>query len=265
MDPIAPLITSLHSEGRARVWSLVITVFGDLVQHRGGEIASARLGQLLGRVGVEPGALRTAVSRLVRDGWVESRRKGRASFYRLSQDGLARFAPATSRIYAPPRATPVAEWTVSVTVTQAGGHDVQLHPADDPRSGADLCVTGAVTALSDAYRSTLLEPAHRAALSVLASDLDALRARPDTALDAAAMRMLLIHRWRRIALRFADIHPDLMPKDAPLKDARTAVARIYARLTPMAEAWLDAPGDGFSAMPAASPGATGRFQPRENA
>lgn len=38
MDPLAPLITAVHTEGRLRVWSLVITVFGDLVQHRGGAV-----------------------------------------------------------------------------------------------------------------------------------------------------------------------------------------------------------------------------------
>ncbi|NBR89524.1 MAG: phenylacetic acid degradation protein, partial [Rhodobacteraceae bacterium] len=43
MDPLAPLIDALHAEGRLRVWSLVITVFGDSVQHRGGRISTARL------------------------------------------------------------------------------------------------------------------------------------------------------------------------------------------------------------------------------
>ena len=68
MDPLDPVITALHAESRLRVWSLVITVFGDCVQHRGGAISTARLGRLLGRIGVEPGALRTALSRLGRDG-----------------------------------------------------------------------------------------------------------------------------------------------------------------------------------------------------
>ena len=63
MDPLVPLINTLRAEGRLRVWSLVITAFGDLVQHRGGAVSSARLNVLLGRIGVEPGALRTALSR----------------------------------------------------------------------------------------------------------------------------------------------------------------------------------------------------------
>ena len=77
MDVLEPLITSLHAEGRLRVWSLVVTVFGDAVQHRGGRIATLRLQHLLERVGVEAGALRTALSRLTSDGWVVRDREGR--------------------------------------------------------------------------------------------------------------------------------------------------------------------------------------------
>ncbi|MEH6752122.1 MAG: PaaX family transcriptional regulator, partial [Paracoccaceae bacterium] len=113
MDPLDPVITALHAESRLRVWSLVITVFGDCVQHRGGAISTARLGRLLGRIGVEPGALRTALSRLGRDGWVDSERTGRLSHYRLSPSGLARFTEATSRIYAAPRLSPVTAWSLS--------------------------------------------------------------------------------------------------------------------------------------------------------
>lgn len=265
MDPLAPLIDSLHSEGRLRVWSLVITAFGDLVQHRGGQISSARLGRVLGRVGVEPGAMRTALSRLGRDGWVESRRQGRTSLYRLSRQGIARFAPATSRIYAPPRDGPVAAWSVVVTFDAAGHERVTLVPAEDAPDGADLRVTGRLDHVSPAWRAALLDTGHRAALAGLAADLDALPPSPVAPLEAAAMRLLLIHRWRRLVLRFPEIAPELMPEDAPLRDPRAAVARAYARLTPGAEAWLDSDADGLTPMPPAGPGFARRFQSTENA
>ena len=67
MDPIEPLINAFHAGGRPRVWSLVVTIFGDAVLHRGGCIATLRLQELLERVGIEAGALRTALSRLARD------------------------------------------------------------------------------------------------------------------------------------------------------------------------------------------------------
>lgn len=265
MDPLAPLIDSLHGQGRLRVWSLLITVFGDLVQHRGGQISSARLGRLLGRVGVEPGAMRTALSRLGRDGWVESRRQGRSSLYRLSRQGIARFAPATSRIYAPPRLGPVAAWAVVVRFDASGNERVTLMPAGEAPDGADLCVTGALEQVSTAWRAALLDTGHRAALTGLAADLTALEAAPDAPLDAAAMRMLLIHRWRRLVLRFPEIAPELMPPDAPLADPRAAVARTYARLAPQAEAWLDSDADGLAPMQAADAGFARRFRSVESA
>ncbi|MFK7751635.1 MAG: PaaX family transcriptional regulator C-terminal domain-containing protein [Sedimentitalea sp.] len=234
MDALAPLIKSLHGEGRLRVWSLVMTVFGDLVQQRGGEISTARLGELLGRIGVEQGTLRTALSRLGRDGWVHSERVGRGSLYRLSEDGVAQFASASARIYAPPRDQAVTSWALSVT---AGGA-VDLRPAGDLAGDADLCVTGRLSQISPQYRANLLSPAHRLALTSLAADLAAVPVSFDCVLDAAAARILLVHRWRRIVLRFPDLPQEVMADDAPLRDPRRAVADVYHRLTPLAEAWL---------------------------
>lgn len=239
MDPLAPLLSSLHADGRPRVWSLVITVFGDLVQHRGGVISTARLGVLLGRIGVEPGALRTALSRLGRDGWVSSERAGRTSLYRLTAEGEGSFAPATARIYAPPLG-PVRAWALHVRLTPQGPV-AALAPAGQVPAGADCIVTGDLTRMSEDWRRSLLDPVQRAALDRLAADLEALAAaRLDDPLDAAAARMLLIHRWRRIVLRHDVPAAQLMPDDAPLRDPRAAVATAYLRLAPVAEGWLDA-------------------------
>ena len=258
-DPIAPLINALHAQGRLRVWSLVITVFGDLVQHRGGEISTARLGKVLGRAGIEPGTLRTALSRLGRDGWVTRTRAGRSSYYRLSLDGLARFAPATTRIYAPPRHGDVQEWALSLHLDPGGGQRFWLHPADDWSDTADLRMTGTLEQISDAYRAALLSPEHRAALVDLRADLVTLEeVKLSDPLDAATARMLLIHRWRRIVLRHPEIAPQLMPQDAPLADPRSRVAEVYRALTLMAETWLDSGLGDDGAMPPAD----ARFETR---
>ncbi|WP_424985720.1 PaaX family transcriptional regulator C-terminal domain-containing protein [Microbulbifer sp. S227A] len=259
MDPLAPLITALHSQGRLRVWSLVITAFGDLVQHRGGEISSTRLRMVLGRVGVEQGALRTALSRLSSDGWVHSERVGRSSQYRLTAQGLDRFASATARIYAPARNEPVLQWAVCVTLAGAGGETTRIVPADQVADGADCVVLGPLQHVSDAYRAAQLVPAHRAALTALAADLGALRVGIDDPLDATAARLLLIHRWRRIVLRFPECVPDLLPHDAPLANPRAAVARAYAALTPAVEGWLTSDAGGLAPLPKASQPAAKRF------
>jgi len=245
MDPLASQITALHNQGRLRVWSMVITVFGDLVQHRGGQISTAQLGSLLGRVGVEKGAVRTALSRLGRDGWVTSERHGRTSLYRLSEQGLTRFAPATTRIYAPPRDGSVTRWAIALKVGASARQEVTLTPADEVTDGADCLVVGELKTISDAYRASLLSEDHRAALSALGDDIAALDAnRVAAPLDAAAARVLLIHRWRRIVLRFPEVPSYLMPRDAPLKDPRRSVARAYSTLSAAAEAWMGKDSDG---------------------
>ncbi|MDK3075627.1 PaaX family transcriptional regulator C-terminal domain-containing protein [Sedimentitalea sp. JM2-8] len=249
MDPLAPLIAALHSEGRLRVWSLVITVFGDLVQHRGGEISTARLRLLLGRIGVEQGTLRTALSRLSGDGWVAGERSGRTSHYRLTPQGVARFAPATTRIYAPPRREPVLRWAAIVSLAENGASHVRICPADEAEDTGDCCIVGDLATVSARYRAHALSAEHRAALVALAADLAALRQPICNPLDAAAARVLLIHRWRRIILRYPEVAVDLMPGDSPLKDPRAGVAKAYAALSPATEAWLDGSMEGEGSMP----------------
>lgn len=255
MDPLAPLIASLRAEGRLRVWSLVITAFGDLVQHRGGTITTTRLGAVLGRIGVEPGALRTALSRLASDGWVERERQGRTSLCRLSDAGLAQFGPATSRIYAPPSMAPITQWSLSATVADGTPH-LRLEPAGG--ATGDVVVTGTLDQITPAFREASLDPACRVALTYLAADLAAL-ADVKVPLDAAAARLLLIHRWRRIVLRFPELLPDVMPETAPLSDPRRAVAQAYAGLSGAAEEWLSTPLPGDHGMPPADAGFADRF------
>jgi len=249
MDPLSPLIAALHSEGRLRVWSMVITVFGDLVQHRGGQISTARLGAILGRVGVEQGALRTALSRLGRDGWVLSDRIGRTSLYRLSAQGLARFAPATTRIYAAPRNVPVTRWAITLRLGPSGRQETMLSPADEAEGAADCQVVGELQQVSDAYRASLLSDEHREALAALAADIGILsEASMPALLDSAAGRVLLVHRWRRIVLRFPEIPFELMPDNAPLANPRRAVADVYRQLSSASEAWLDSDVAGLPSM-----------------
>ena len=251
MDPLKPLVDALHAEGRLRVWSLVITAFGDLVQHRGGVISTARLGALMSRIGVEPGTLRTALSRLGRDGWVTSERQGRTSLYRLSPQGLHRFAPATSLIYAAPQSGPVKEWSLYVSLTGAAPR-AGLVPAGHVPDGADCIVTGRLDHISPDYRAQFLDDGARRAIDALADDIAAVQsATLSDPLDAAAARMLLVHRWRRLVLRYPEPVPQLMPDDARLADPRAAMASVYALLCPLAEAWLDMPQNGLSGMPAA--------------
>ena len=284
-DPLAPLIASLHREGRPRVWSLVVTVFGDAVAPRGGRIATARLAELVGRLGVGEGALRTALSRLVADGTLLRDRSGRASFHRLSPAAASEVSRASRVIYA---ARGASEWILGSG--SAPARSLAL------AGGAWLARDGPVPVRAVAVRGALIgaaavepEPAHAEALRRLARDLDALAtagapaaagapargasswaggkhgegrgdptpdegrsatsppfagASPEAApglapLDALAARTLLIHRWRRLTLRWPDL-PEPEAAAEAATDARSRVAAAYRALLPASEAWLDA-------------------------
>lgn len=255
MDVLEPLITALHNEGRLRVWSLVVTVFGDAVQHRGGRIATLRLQHLLERVGVEAGALRTALSRLTGDGWVLRDREGRNSFYRLSENGQAEVATAAADIYRGPNTGKNQTWVMAHGAkSPIGGIEVAasvwLIPAD---MACDLpnhiCVSGVLSAVSERYKKQILTSEHAGALLALRNDLETLCGLDLTPLDAMAARMLLIHRWRRIVLRFPEIPPELLPQDFPFSTPRKSVAQVYKQLTVASEAWLETTDHGLIAMP----------------
>ncbi|MGB3316956.1 MAG: hypothetical protein WBB85_21405, partial [Albidovulum sp.] len=175
MDPLSPLIAALHAEGRLRVWSLVITIMGDVAQPHGGRIPASVLQSILGRLGVEPGALRTAVSRLVADGWLTRERRGRISHYALSPRGLTEYGPAAARIYAlaPP---PPDIWTIALNDGQCTGIPLAsgfcLLPGRAPND-AVIAVEGELR-IGDEARGRFLAADHVDALQRLTHDLAAL-------------------------------------------------------------------------------------------
>ena len=115
------LVDEFHSQERLRIWSLVITVFGDSVLPRGGEFWLGSLQELMQRLRVEPNALRAAMSRLTADGWLTRLKVGRKSFYRLAEAGEAEFAAGTEKIYTPKHPPTSNRWTMVVLTGEAGG------------------------------------------------------------------------------------------------------------------------------------------------
>lgn len=248
MDPLAAPIAALHSETRLRVWSLVITVFGDVAMPRGGQMSATLLQQILGRLGVEYGAVRTALSRLTADGWLDRRREGRTSQYTLSKRGLAEFGPASALIYAPPDVDDPQDWTLGMGDPITGAIPLQggywLYPGALPAGAQpDLAVTGGLTGLTSTGRDRLFPTQLSTALDALHSDLGTLRRTELSAADAMAARVLLIHRWRRIVLRWP-VLPNLLlhPRHAD-PGPRARVARTYAELLAPSEHWLDSVAD----------------------
>lgn len=79
--------------------SLVMTIFGDSIYHRGGVISLASLIQLMDVFGFNERSVRTAVFRLVQNGWLSSEKIGRTSYYRVTESSRQRFTTADQKIY----------------------------------------------------------------------------------------------------------------------------------------------------------------------
>ena len=258
-------LAALH-DGPPRTGSLIITLFGDAVVPRGGALAIATIIALFEPMGIGGQVVRTAVSRLVSEGWLERAGKARG-VYRLTASARVEFARATARIYGPP--PPKTEEIALILLPDGEGREearaklaeagwgfvapaVAVAPAGrdvSPSAGAirlvartervgDLprlaCSAWALGAVASRY-TDFLTTYNEAAQSLARSG------QPPPAV-AAVGRLLLIHDFRRAILRDPLLPPAWLPPEWPGLRARALCASLYRRLLPAAEAWLDAHG-----------------------
>jgi phenylacetic acid degradation operon negative regulatory protein len=114
-DSIDKFLLKRMHEGNISSTALVFTFFCDVVTQHGGEIWLGSIIRTLSPLGINERLTRTAVFRLVQDGWLESRKQGRRSFYQLSKTGQNYYRRAASRIYASDKPAWDGVWTVLFT------------------------------------------------------------------------------------------------------------------------------------------------------
>jgi phenylacetic acid degradation operon negative regulatory protein len=264
--PVSQLLDELHAARPVRAWSLIVTLYGDAVVPRGGSLWLGSLTEIMALFRIDAGHVRTAMSRLTADGWLARARIGRNSYYRLSKPAEASFAAATRRIYfakEPPfdgrlriaLLGPGVDDRSAVRPALAAAGFAALSPtayvgvADPPTDLAETPGVFVLRAAADdsrkvaeaAWRNRALDVEYRAFLDRF--DLTARALSAGDALDGAdalIVRTLLIHHFRRIVLRDPGLPSTLLPVDWPGTRARALAARLYRRLVPASEAWLDA-------------------------
>jgi len=94
------LIGVLKRRVKLRANSAIITLFGDAVLPRGGNIWLGSLIALAASLGIAERQVRTGVYRLAQQGWLTARSRGRRAFYTLTGPGLEKFHEAQRRIHA---------------------------------------------------------------------------------------------------------------------------------------------------------------------
>src|SRR6266436_6410899 len=262
--PLARIIEQLKREP-SRTGSIVITVFGDAIVPRGGSVWLGTLLAFFEALDIDSGVVRTAMSRLATDGWLERNKIGRNSFYRLAKKGRQTFAAATRHIYDPPP----SDWTGRFELLLIGnGEDrdasrealknagfgsplpgVWVAPSGVPvPEEAASAIRLEVSAEDEAGRRLLSEswPLDRTADAYLKfmKTFEPLRGWIDrrkqlAEADAFTARILMIHHYRRVVLRDPLLPTSLLPRDWPGRAARTLCGEIYRGLLPESEQWLD--------------------------
>ncbi len=284
--PLEPVLADLRSEP-SRIWSIVITVYGDAILPRGGSVGLGTLTRFFEALGIGEGAVRTAMSRLAADGWLVRSRVGRNSFYRLADKGRDTFAVATEHIYNPPALPwsghfdlailpPNGERDTGRSALQAAGfgspspglwiaprgaalpagvaeHALRLSASTDDPTAARLAATAwPLGRTAERYQRFI------ALFGPLAAALDG---EALSAAESFVLRILLIHAYRRVILRDPILPPALLPLNWPGGEARRLCATIYRAVLGPSEAWLDENGSCEGGeLPAAEASLAQRFR-----
>lgn len=77
----------------------MLTLYGDYVRHKGGEIGIGSLIRLLANFGLSEQSIRSAVSRMCRTGLLQARRKDGKSYYSLTSEGASMISKGAQRIF----------------------------------------------------------------------------------------------------------------------------------------------------------------------
>ncbi|MEZ5872361.1 MAG: PaaX family transcriptional regulator C-terminal domain-containing protein [Nitratireductor sp.] len=260
-------LARLHQSGRLRVWSVVVTIFGDTIIQRGGIVSAATLQELATRLGIEPGALRTAISRLVRDGWITRLKSGRTNSYQLTSNAARVGFEAARVIYAATPQAPTRGYQLALLPqpeTRPGEDDsalftnagfVQISPGawlgpasghltEVPTDTANILMANVAAGnLPSWVIARITPPETAAALAELLHQaenlIQAFREGGADPLDATAARVVLIHEWRRIALRQAQAGSAILGPDWPGESCRSGVSALYHLLLAASALWLD--------------------------
>lgn len=219
-DSTLPAVAAFSSLGGQRVWSLMVSLFGDLAQGEGDAIDGPVLSTIMGALDVRPEASRVALHRLRNDGWLQSHKVGRISQHSLTAQGRAESAAASPRIYAAPPDL-LEPWQMVMTEENGRETDAALRAAGFipalPRAYVGpvgkapegcLALRGETPPdwLRRAVEPAELESEYDALLVALTTTENELaRVRHMDAVDVAVLRCLIVHNWRRLALK----HPAL--------------------------------------------------------
>ncbi len=239
-----------------RAASFIVTVYGDVVEPRGGVLWMGTLIEICGDVGLSETLVRTAVSRLVAAGQLSGERIGRRSYYRLTSAARREFA-AAARLLFEPEAAPGAlafvmprDAEAVVRLQAAGfvtvGRGLMVGPDRDVGGACSMRLRafpneGEAALRTFAAQTWELER-HRAAYESFLGRFAPLEEaiRSFNGRERLVARLLMVHAYRAAVLRDPHLPSACLPADWPGRSAGTLFARLYLKLSEAAESHVGA-------------------------
>jgi len=195
---------------KIKVWSLIVTLFGDLDKANSQSLSGKQINNLLGHIGIKPEAARVALHRLKNENWIETSKSGRETIYRMSNKARRE----TKSVYADVYGTSIKYpdgWHLLVTPDHHDSEgsvaivpvlkNVSLIPAASKSKNSEALQTELTTQnIPGWFSGKIINPS----VLEIAETLNKATEFPmkgTTSLGQAAMRLLILHHWRKLALR----------------------------------------------------------------
>ena len=253
--------------------SALFDLYGDYLRPRGGRAPVAALVRLLAPLGIAPPAVRTAVSRMVRQGWLHPLRLSSGPGYLITPKAARRLDEAAARIYRTSRAGWDGRFDLIILDAPGGRRERQRLGANltylgygmldertwvATRPGADVDglldearvsyerftathAAGTSGAMAVVRRAWDLEEIGRAYEAFVAEQRPALAQITPRSEDelAYAARFRLVHAWRTFLFRDPQLPPALLPERWAGTSAAAFFDRHSTRLRPAADRYVE--------------------------
>jgi phenylacetic acid degradation operon negative regulatory protein len=257
--------------------SLLFDLWGDYIQHVGGEVWASTLATFVAPFGVSEGALRQALSRMTRQGWLESRKVGARTCYSLTARGRRRIAEASQRVYHPEDRQWDGQWRMLVysipESMRASRDDLRrelvwtgfahlapgtwISPNPLEEAANELVRRYGIEGYTTLFVSRHLGPTTPQELVRRCWDLNAIAASYDRFIGHWAPRLRagvhhltdqerfveqieLVHDYRKFLFVDPQLPGELLPHPWRGYDARRLFQEYYAQLLPGARRFMDA-------------------------
>lgn len=250
--------------------SALFDVYGDHLRGRDSQALVAGLVRLLDPVGIQAPAVRTAISRMVGEGWLEPVQLPGGRGYRATDRTIRWLDDVAARVY---RASDEPDWDhrwhlvlvhepterpdrqrLRADLEFIGYAELATHTWISPYPRGELDeVLARAGATARRVRADLVEPsplsawdlpslaaAYRDFVAEAGELLEDVDEAPDGHGDEAAFaaRFRLVHAWRKFLFTDPGLPGELLPADWPGREAAALFAREASRLKPAADRFV---------------------------